>query len=499
MTSYAQRDEGSDILTVKKLSNPFSTGGGGVDFEHRVQATFLLALLVKGFAPLLDLPVTSLEFQAKRPGKDIDDIVVTASAGSHSAKLLCQIKHGITLGDNSTFKEVIAAAWSDFNKEMFDTNTDKIVLISGSVANEDSLRFIHDQANGASSAGDFLNRIQAPHYSSDTNRKKLDIIKKYLSQANNNQDITDDQLWAFCKIFTILIFDLDYESSINDFLIRSLIASNCKDDAMSVWALLVDWASRYDRSAKYVTISSIPDFIKEKFINVIDSAETKELPHDYSDDSFWAKIALVGEWNEKNSNDKELLATLLETNYSDIRRKLQEDSLQPDPNVSFMDGIWHINHRRSIIKSCSKTYFDDIIKKAFEVSKAVLEEKDKRIKENGDIDWLTPEGGAFDHSDALRNGLIHGLAIICNIGMQTSCSSNFIASKARELIRAVFTDADKTRSVITFILNGISKTLRCIQIFTGLTGNCGNIFATRFRHHTCGYCRIFYRNNLDTG
>ncbi len=443
MTSHTQRDGNLDRLTVKKLSNPFSTGGGGEDFEHRVQATFLLALLVKGFSPLLDLPVTSLDFQAKRLDKDIDDIVVTACAESRSAKLLCQIKHGITLGDNPTFKEVIAAAWSDFNKETFDPNADKIVLISGSVPNANSLRFIHDQANGASSARDFLNRIQTSNYSSDINREKLDVIKRNLSLANNKQDVTDEQLWAFCKIFTILIFDLDYESSINDFLIRSLIASNCKDDAMLVWALLIDWASRYDKNARHVTISSIPDFIKEKFINVIDFPEIKELPRDYSDDSFWAKIALVGEWNEKNSNDKELLATLLETDYSDIRRKLQEDSLQPNPNVSFMDGIWHINHRRSVIKSCSKTFFDDIIKKAFEVSKAVLKEKDKRIKENGVFDWLTPEGGAFDYSDALRNGLIHGLAIICNVGLQTSCSPGLIASEARDLIRTVFSEADK--------------------------------------------------------
>lgn len=444
MTSQTQRDESLDRLTVNKLSNPFSTGGGGIDFEHRVQATFLLALLVKGFSPLLDLPVTSLDFQAKRLDKDIDDIVVTASAEPRSAKLLCQIKHGITLGDNSTFKEVIAAAWSDFNKETFDPNADKIVLISGSVPNANSLRFIHDQANGASSARDFLNRIQTSNYSSDINREKLDVIKRNLSLANNNHDVTDEQLWAFCKIFTILIFDLDYESSINDFLIRSLIASNCKDDAMLVWALLIDWASRYDRNATHVTINSIPDFIKEKFINQIDSPEIKEFPHDYSDDSFWAKIALVGEWNEKNSLDRDLVADLLETNYPDIRQKLQEDSLRPNPNVSFMDGIWHINHRRSVIKSCSKTFFDDIIKKAFEVSKAVLTEKDKRIKENDDFDWLTPEGGAFDHSDALRNGLIHGLAIICNIGIQTSCSSGLIASEARDLIRTVFSEADKT-------------------------------------------------------
>ena len=157
MALHTQRNEITKKLTVNNLSNPFSTGGGGVDFEHRVQATFLLALLVKGFSPLLDLPVTSLDFQAKRLDKDIDDIVVTASAESRSAKLLCQIKHGITLGDNSTFKEVIAAAWSDFNKETFDPNADKIVLISSSVPNANSLRFIHDQANGASSARDFVN------------------------------------------------------------------------------------------------------------------------------------------------------------------------------------------------------------------------------------------------------------------------------------------------------------------------------------------------------
>ena len=54
--------------TVSVLSNPFSTGGGGVDFEYRVQATFLLALLVEGFSPLLNLPITSVIFQAKRQG-----------------------------------------------------------------------------------------------------------------------------------------------------------------------------------------------------------------------------------------------------------------------------------------------------------------------------------------------------------------------------------------------------------------------------------------------
>ena len=96
------------------------------------------------------------------------------------------------------------------------------------------MRFIYDQANGASDAIDFADRISRPGYSNDTNRKKLNAIKALLKKANNNQDVTDEQLWEFCKVFTILVFDLDYESSVNEFLIYALIASNCKENAASV-------------------------------------------------------------------------------------------------------------------------------------------------------------------------------------------------------------------------------------------------------------------------
>jgi len=102
-------------VAIPALSNPFSTGGGGVDFEHSVQATFLLALLVEGFSPLLNLPITSVLFQAKRSGYDTDDIVLFSSSNTYSAKLLCQIKRGITItANNDIFEEVIVSAWSDF-------------------------------------------------------------------------------------------------------------------------------------------------------------------------------------------------------------------------------------------------------------------------------------------------------------------------------------------------------------------------------------------------
>ena len=37
----------------KKLSNPFSTGGGGVHFEAHVQASFVALMLTGGHAPCL--------------------------------------------------------------------------------------------------------------------------------------------------------------------------------------------------------------------------------------------------------------------------------------------------------------------------------------------------------------------------------------------------------------------------------------------------------------
>ena len=173
------KEKGEKSVAISALSNPFSTGGGGVDFEHRVQATFLLALLAEGFSPLLNTPITAVKFQVKRLNIDIDDIVVESISKTYSARLLCQIKHGVNLTENETFKEIIVSAWSDYNKAEFNKQSDKVVLISGKVANANSIRFIYDQANAAEGPEDFFDRINRARYSNGINKNKLNIIKNY--------------------------------------------------------------------------------------------------------------------------------------------------------------------------------------------------------------------------------------------------------------------------------------------------------------------------------
>ena len=50
--------------SVKQLSNPFSTGGGGGNFETRVQAAFTVLMLSGQVAPCLpSRPIKKLKLQ----------------------------------------------------------------------------------------------------------------------------------------------------------------------------------------------------------------------------------------------------------------------------------------------------------------------------------------------------------------------------------------------------------------------------------------------------
>ena len=58
--------------SISKISNAFSTGGGGVNFEQQIQAMFLLSLLIDGFCPAMNEQTKKVHFQAKHLGYDID-------------------------------------------------------------------------------------------------------------------------------------------------------------------------------------------------------------------------------------------------------------------------------------------------------------------------------------------------------------------------------------------------------------------------------------------
>jgi hypothetical protein len=107
-----------------ELSNPFSAGGGGGQFEIKVQAAFLALMVLDGPCPCLPRgTIDSVKLQSKHLGYDVDDLLIlTTAPNGHHHRLLTQVKHALTFTPSSPeFRDTLLAAWSDFNKQsLFD-------------------------------------------------------------------------------------------------------------------------------------------------------------------------------------------------------------------------------------------------------------------------------------------------------------------------------------------------------------------------------------------
>lgn len=437
-----------DNTKIPKLSNSFSTGNGGGNFERHVQAVFLLALLVDGFSPILEMPIERLDFQGKRLGYDTDDLIVT-SVGTDAPKILCQIKRDIRMtSGNDLFQEVINAAWSDFKKSLFRAGKDKIVLATGIITKDtvSSLRYIYDQAIHALDAEDFFTRIEQSNHTSEIVRSKFAVLKKKLTFANNGTVPDNSEIWCFCKSFVLLVFDVDYQSSVNKMLIDSLIKCQSSADTKNMWAELSEFAGECNQSAGSICLENIPEEIKELFDTTRLRQATMELNQQFVPTELWAVLSLIGTWNEKNKHDLKIVEQITGLTYDILEEKLHQLIIEQSPYISNKNGIWKTRNREILFQSCIGCFFDRTIECAFNLATEILKQKNKRFNQNNEFSQLIPETGAFQNSEFLREGLVQGLCMLSNCSTQLSaCSDHIIESCSFRLIRDVFADCNWTR------------------------------------------------------
>src|SRR6266550_5550901 len=172
-----------------QLSNPFSTGAGGPNFETRIQAAFTTLLLTGRVSPCLpSWPITKLKLQGAYAGFRTDDLIVYAKdpASDREARLLAQIKHEISFTvTDENFAKAVGAAWNDFNDPtVFTAGVDAIALITGPLSAMDinHVRVLFEWARCSGNEREFLDKIN--HVGSATKRAKLEIFRKSLSAAN---------------------------------------------------------------------------------------------------------------------------------------------------------------------------------------------------------------------------------------------------------------------------------------------------------------------------
>src|SRR3990167_5181179 len=261
------------MVNKKKLSNPFSTGGGGGHFEAHVQASFVALMLTGGHAPCLPCwPIAEIKLQGKIDDFDTDDLVVVVENlnSKERRKLLGQIKHSISITQGSTlFGEVMQAAWNDFNNsKVFTRGQDIIALITGPLTQNDSeIAWLLNHARvNPRDPERFFRNIATANFSSNVKRQKLEVIRLHLKVANNGIDLTDEVFHNFLSSFYLLGYDLGEEEGIVLSLINSHISQFKPESSRFVWSRILEFTNNRNHHAGCITHNDLPDDLTSVFV-----------------------------------------------------------------------------------------------------------------------------------------------------------------------------------------------------------------------------------------
>lgn len=449
--------------TKKQLSNPFSTGGGGVIFETRVQAAFVILMLCGGVAPTMSrLPITKIKLQGKYAGFETDDFIAfVGPPGDESEyKLLAQIKHSLsTTQTNETFGNVIAAAWRDFNNpQVFHRERDHIALITGplSALDIDATRQLLEHARHSASSSEFFEKNRLGKFVSNTQRTKLDAFKTHLNAANS-AEVPPDDCWSFLKCFHLLGYDLDIKSGVMLSLLHSMIGQLAGDRAEHAWLSVVDFVQSANLNAGTITLDTLPPEILRLFAlkpihqqpTVLKvpmamapvSSVTVVTSMPVSQPEVYVLAALLGEWNEANEADCQLISKISGSSFEFWLRSAREVLLQSGSKITCKDGHWSVTDRSMVLSEIAPNIFNEHLDRFSKAAIEVLKEVDPKFAIPADERMLASmRGKRMTFSRDSRHGIAEGLAILGNLTIPlTSCDyakvENTIYATVNELLK----------------------------------------------------------------
>jgi hypothetical protein len=429
----------------KKLSNPFSTGGGGVHFEAHVQASFVALMLTGGHAPCLPCwPIAEIKLQGKIDGFATDDLVVVVESVSTNErrKLLGQVKHSIAITQGSAlFGEVMQAAWNDFNNPaVFISGKDIIALFTGPLTpNNSEIAWLlnHARAN-PSDPKRFFRNVATANFSSDVRRQKLNVIRDHLKAANNGIDLTDEVFHKFLTNFYLLGYDLGEEEGVVLSLINSHISQFQPESSRLVWSRILEFTNNRNHHAGCITKDNLPDDLTSFFVvkPLIKFPTNLALPRAgstdwtlHADATYLALAVLIGSWQDKSQCDREAVAQLLGINYDDWLAKAREILHCPGSPLSLKNGVWKVVNRTDLWPLLGSRILDQNLDTFKSLAVSVLKEPDPAFELPAEERYAASiHGKVLKRSQVLRKGIAEGLAIL---GNQPEACSNCSQGKAR--------------------------------------------------------------------
>lgn len=463
------------MVNQKKLSNPFSTGGGGGHFEAHVQASFVALMLTGGNAPCLPCwPIVEIKLQGKIEGFDIDDLVVVVENGNKKErrKLLGQVKHSIAITQGSTlFGEVMQAALNDFrNTNLFTKNKDIIALITGplSATDEHNVQWLLNQARHTKNVDEFLRNVQQTNFSPPKSSEKLEVIKHHLKAANGGNDVSRDELYDFLNHFHLLGYDLGNEFGVVLSLLHSHISQFQQQYPQWVWSRVVDIVQTWNQDAGTITPGKLPDDLLDAFKQKavaempMEFKTAQEKPrtdwNQHPDATYLALSILIGSWDDKSQCDLEAITQLLGISYDEWLKKAREILHCPDSPLSLKNGIWKVVNRAELWGLLGSRILDQSLDLFRTLAVSVLKEPDPAFELPTEERYAASiHGKVLKYSHVLRKGIAEGLAILGSMPEPcANCSHGKVEATCVLATRELLTDANW---VLWGSLNGLLPTL----------------------------------------
>ena len=431
-------------------------------FEAHVQASFVALMLTGGHAPCLPCwPIKEIKLQGKIDGFDTDDMIVFVekSDTQEGRKLLGHVKHSINITQGSSvFAEVIKAAWNDFNNpQLFTKGKDIIALITGPLSATDAhnVQWLLNQARHTKGVDEFFRNVKQANFSPAKSFEKLGVIQHHLRAANNNSDVSRDDLYAFLNHFHLLGYDLGQEVGVVLSLLHSHISQFNQKDPQWIWSRVVDIVQSWNQDAGTITKERLPEDLLEAFKQPITAQIPKELAttqpepaktdwnqHLHATDL--ALITLIGAWNEKNEADIAVLSQLFGMEYAAWVPKAREMLHLSDSPFSLKNGQWKLTERSDLWDSLGSRIFDQNLNTFKDVVVAVLTERDPSFELPTEERYAASiHGKVLTYSAALRKGLAEGLALLgSKPGALVNCSEGKAEATAVLATREIFSNAD---------------------------------------------------------
>jgi len=246
------------------------TGGKGTNYEQWVQTAFLVTLIIRGKMPGFPTSqITKLAFQTIGQ-YDTNDILVVVESQTEERRLLIECKDSDQFRftkNNTHFKKVLNGFWKDYNNSnLFNKAKDRLLLVKRSItkAERSQVQKIFSLARSQAAATDFISKVER----SKSKKKNLDVFQDLLKEVNNNENISDDELWEFLKCVDLLEYDFLNDSSVAEAYFLSLIkpfkSPQTSLNEKEIWNNVLAYVSTSNWKGASITLESIrnEDFYK---------------------------------------------------------------------------------------------------------------------------------------------------------------------------------------------------------------------------------------------